>query len=160
MENELSNNNQTEVIGTDDTQSVKVIGETAETEEYKKTWLDEMIEREATPTILRKETTRDFCKRWGVPESTYYFKVNSKENWDRIEELCFKQAKKHTPDILDNLGERAKEDTKSAEVFLEFILEKKKRTDVTSGDKPVNIIFDSGFKKYVSNPTQSTEGDS
>ena len=105
-----------------------------------KNWINEMIEREATPKPLREETTIAFCKKNELPKSTYYYEANKKENWEKIEDLCFKLAKKYTADILDGLGQRATKDTRSAEVFMEFILERKKRMDLTSDDKPIGIL--------------------
>ena len=118
-------------------------------EEEKKNWIDAMIEREATPKPLREETTRDFCTKHGIPESTYYYEVNKKENWEKIEDLCFKQAKKHTPEILENLGERGKTDNKAAEIFLEFILERKKRMDITSNNESINTITDEQAERIL-----------
>ena len=63
-------------------------------------WIDEMIEREAVPKALREETLTDFCKRHNLATSSYYNELYKKENWSKVEELCFKQAKKHTADKL------------------------------------------------------------
>lgn len=101
-------------------------------------WIDEGIEREATPKRLRAETTVAFCKRHGIERSTYYFEMLKKENFEKIEELCFKQAKKHTANILDSLGQRAVDDNKAAEIFLEFVLERKKRLDLTTKGESIN----------------------
>lgn len=105
-----------------------------------KTWIELAIEREATPKPLREQTTRDFCAEHNVPESTYYYEVNKKENQIRVEEICFSTAKKHTPEVLENLGERAKKDNKAAELFLDYVLEKKKKFDLTSDDKAIEPI--------------------
>lgn len=99
-----------------------------------------MIEREAIPMPLRKETTVEFCKERGIAESTYYFQSSKRENMDIIEEICFKNAKKHTPEILENLGVRAKDDHKDAQLYLEFILERKKKMDITTDNKPIGIL--------------------
>lgn len=103
-------------------------------------WIDEGIEREATPKQLRAETTTAFCARVGVERSTYYYEMQKKDVFEKIEDLCFKQAKKHTADILDALGQRAKTDNKASELFLEFILERKKRVDITTKDETLNAM--------------------
>ncbi len=113
-----------------------------------------MIEREAIPAPARTETTRDFCIKWNVPESTYYFNASKKEYRDKIDDICFIQAKKHTPEVLENLGERAKTNARDAELFLEFISERKKRVDVTTGDKPFPL-----YNPDVISDNQSTEED-
>lgn len=98
-------------------------------------WVHEMIERESTPEHLREETTRQFCEKRGIPESTYYYTRNKKENQEKIFEICLHLAKKYTPEIMENLGERAKGDNKAAEIFLEYVWKQKKRMDMTTNDK-------------------------
>jgi len=128
-----------------------------------KTWIDEAIEREATPKALREETTRDFCAKRGIPESTYYYEVNKKEVEAKIQEICFRYAKKYTPDVLENLGERATKDNKAAELFLDYVLEKKKKFDLTSDDKAIepitaiNYIVPNGLNNPETDP-EATQG--
>lgn len=108
--------------------------------ETEKNWIEIAIEREATPKPLREQTTRDFCAEYGIPESSYYYEVNKKENQIKIEDICFRLAKKYTPEVLENLGERATKDNKAAELFLDYVLEKKKKFDLTSDNKAIEPI--------------------
>ena len=122
-----------------------------------------MIEREAIPKLLRGETTTAFCDRHGISRTTYYNELQREENWQKVEELCFKQAKKHTATILDNLGHRAESDTKSAEIFLKFVLERTEKKDLKIGGelKAIVEISKEGANKYGLgyDPAQSTGGD-
>lgn len=124
-------------------------------------WIDAMIEREAIPKAARQETTAEFCAKWGIPESTYYFNSSKKENQEKIVELCFKQAKKYAPDVLESLGERATKDNMAAGMFIEYVLEKKKRLDMTSDDKPflLNIQESIAKKHGVSTPIPGTDSE-
>jgi alcohol dehydrogenase class IV len=100
-----------------------------------KTWIDEMIERQATPEPLREETTKEFCLKWNIPESNYYYHVAKKENQKKILELSLGLAKKYTADILENLGVRAKSDNKAAELFMDYVLQLSKNVDIkTNGE--------------------------
>jgi hypothetical protein len=103
--------------------------------EKPKNWIDEMIEREASPEALREETTDQFCAKRKIAKSTYYFQKNRTENSKKILNLSLNNAKKYTSDVLDNLGKRAKTDNKAAELYLNYVLELKKRLDLTSNDK-------------------------
>lgn len=108
-------------------------------EERAKNWIEEMIERESTPKRLREQSTRDFCKERGIPESSYYYEVSKKEHQERILEICLNLAKRFTPDILENLGERATKDNKATELFLEYVLNKSKNIDIKSGGEKIMI---------------------
>jgi hypothetical protein len=105
--------------------------------ESPKNWIDEMIEREAVPREAREETTRDFCKKRGIDERTYYYTVRKKENQEQILAICLNNAKRETPEILKKLSENAKAGKeKSIEMYLKFIIELAEKTDITSkGDK-------------------------
>jgi len=94
-------------------------------------WVEKAIEYEATPERLREpKTTTEFAKILGIPRSSYYYEMSKKENQERIIDICFKQAKKRTPNILDKLGQKAEEgDGKSQEMFLDYVLEKSKKTE-------------------------------
>ena len=115
-----------------------------------KNWIDEMIIREATPQQLREGINSEFCQKWGVPESTYYWNTSKKENQDKIVELALRYAKKHTSDVLENLGVRAKEDNKAAELFIKFVLElaEKRITDLTSKGERLGIVTEESKKLF------------
>ena len=104
-----------------------------------------MIEREAIPKAAREDTVAEFCVKWGIANSTYYLNASSKENLEKIDDICFRLAKKHTPEVLENLGERAKENARDAELYLEYVSERKKRFDMTSGDKPIPLYNPNAF---------------
>ena len=92
-------------------------------EEIKKTWIDEMIERQAIPEELREETNGAFCEQRGIPESTYYYHAAKSENQEKIIKIALSNAKKYAPEVLENLGVRAKSDNKAAEMYLKFVLQ-------------------------------------
>lgn len=104
-----------------------------------KSWIDEMIEREALPPELRENTTDDFCQKHNVPRSTYYYQASKKENQDKIVGLALNYAKKYTSEVLDNLGQRAKSDNKATELFLRFVLELAEKRDITTGGEKLEI---------------------
>ncbi len=106
-----------------------------------KDWITAAVEREATPKALRTDTVEDFTKKWGVPPSTYYYQVSKKENQERILEIALNSAKKHAPEVLENLGERAKKDNKAAELYLDYILKLAKNLDIKSDVKPIPILY-------------------
>jgi len=97
-------------------------------------WIDKMIEREALPPTLREETVEVFCNTYNIGTSTYYYQASKPENQEKIVNLSVNYAKKHTSEILDNLGERAKKDNKASELFLEFILKFAKRQEMDLKD--------------------------
>ena len=68
-------------------------------------WLEEAIKLEATPKSIRQETIRDFCKRFEIPESSYYYHVNKKENRAKVLELTLNEANKIAcnPDSMGQL---------------------------------------------------------
>ena len=108
--------------------------------EEKENWIDLMIERQAIPEELREGTSEEFCKKLGVKMSTYYYHANKPENNRKIVACAINNAKKHAPEVLENLGIRAKNSTRDAEIYLKFILQLAERTDITSGDKPFPIL--------------------
>jgi hypothetical protein len=127
----------------------------------KEDWVEKAIEYEATPRSLRvPKTDREFYKQLGIKESTYYYTIAKKENQDRIIDLCFRQAKKRTPNILKKLGEKAEEgnDTSIAQ-FLEYILEIKKRIDITTGGEKVKgvVILPQKNEDTLESPAEAGE---
>lgn len=112
--------------------------------EGKEDWIEKGIEYEATPKALREPHKKgDFIASLGIPESTYRWTMNKDENQKRIIDICFKQAKKRTPEILKKLGEKAEggNDASIAQ-FMEYVLEVKKKLEL-SGDKnnPLGVVI-------------------
>jgi hypothetical protein len=114
-------------------------------DEEKKNWLEEMVERQALPEEARQETTDEFCAKHGISRSTYYYQASKSENQQKILSLALANAKKYAPEVLDNLGQRAKTNSKDAEMYLKFILQLKEQMDVTSGG--LSIQFAPVFNK-------------
>ena len=100
-------------------------------------WIDEMIIREATPAPIRTDTVAAFCKKHGIGESTYYYQSSKPENQTTIINIALQNTKKHAPEVLENLGERAKNNSKDAEMYLKFILQLAEKTDITTGGMPI-----------------------
>lgn len=126
--------------------------------EEKQNWIELMLEREALPETVREQTTGEFCKEQNVPQSTYYYHVSKEENKKKVISIAINNAKKHAPTVLNNLGERGKDDNKAAELYMKFILQLAEKTDITSnGEKimflPAEVIDKNGI-------SQSAEGDS
>jgi len=115
-----------------------------------KNWIEAMIERETIPKPARQDTVAEFCAKWGVPESTYYYQSSNPENERRIVELCFKQAKKRTPEILEKLGDKASEGSeKSIEMFLKLVLDKSENSTVKIEKGIDDKEFDSLMIEYA-----------
>ena len=113
-------------------------------------WIEEMIIREATPRAARKETVAEFCQLWGIAESTYYYQSSNPENEKKIVELCFKQAKKRAPEILEKLGDKASEGSeKSMEMFLKLVLEKVEKSEVKLNGGVDDKEFDALMTSYA-----------
>lgn len=109
-----------------------------------------MIIREATPRTARKETVAEFAAKWGIAESTYYYQSSNPDNEKKIVELCFKQAKKRAPEILEKLGDKASEgNEKSMEMFLKLVLEKAEKSEVKVNDGVDDKEFDSLMASYA-----------
>lgn len=117
-------------------------------EEIEKNWLDELIARQALPEEIREGTNAEFCAKWGISESTYYYQASKPENQAKIVNLSIKNARRHAPEVLENLGVRAKTNSKDTEMYLKFILQLAEKTDITSGG--LAIQFASDFKKDAS----------
>jgi len=125
-------------------------------EETEKNWIDEMIIREALPLPLRTGTVADFCKKYDIADSTYYNQSSRPENQTKIINIALQNTKKHAPEVLENLGERAKNNSKDAEMYLKFILQLSEKMDLTSGG--LAIRFSDIFKKdEISSTTPETK---
>jgi len=92
-------------------------------------WIDEMILRESLPLQLRKGTNAEFCEKYGIVESNYYYHSSKPENRQKAIDISLNNAKKHTPEVLENLGERAKENNADAKLYLQFVLQLAERTE-------------------------------
>lgn len=124
-------------------------------------WLDKMIERQATPEALRAETTTTFCKEHKLTESNYYYHTQKEENQKKIIACCLRNAKKHAPDVLENLGVRGKKDNRAAELYMKFILELAEKTDIVSDGKPLGVIvLPAKNEDTLEAPTETSKGTS
>lgn len=110
-------------------------------EEDKVNWINEMIKREAIPLQLREGTVADFCKKYEIGDSTYYYQSSKPENQTKIINSALNNAKKYAPEVLENLGERAKNNSKDAEMYLKFILQLTDKTDITTGGENINQVL-------------------
>ena len=130
-------------------------------ENTNKSWVEEMIEREALPKTLRTETVEDFCARHGVSVSTYYYQSSKTENWKKVLEISLMSAKKEVPDVLKVLGEKAKSgDMKAIDLYLDYVVQLSKNIDVKSDGKVITgfnyIKSDGKDNTDNSTPTQTT----
>lgn len=108
-----------------------------------KNWIDEMIEREALPKASRQETVEDFCHRWKISESTYYYQSSKSDNWKKILEISLMSAKKEVPDVLKVLGEKAKKgDMKAIDLYLDYVIQLSKNLDLKSDGKALIVNID------------------
>lgn len=104
-------------------------------------WIDEMIEREATPKALRTETVEDFCARHDVSVSTYYYQSSKTDNWKKVLEISLMSAKKEVPDVLKVLGEKAKSgDMKAIDLYLDYVVQLSKNIDIKSGGEALPVL--------------------
>ena len=111
-----------------------------ENEKINSNWLDAMIERQALPEEIREGTTEMFCKKWGISESTYYYQASKEENERKIINIALRNVKKHAPEVLENLGVRAKSNKGDAELYLKFVLQLAEKMDLTSDGKALASI--------------------
>ncbi len=120
-------------------------------------WLEEAIQRLATPKTLRTESNRDFCKRFEIPESTYYETLSRPENQKRILDITLNVAKESTPDILEKLVELAKNgDIRAIDIYMDYILQLAKNLDIKTGGKPiVEIAKEIAQKNGINTSTES-----
>jgi hypothetical protein len=103
-------------------------------------WIQEMIEREAIPKSAREETVAQFCDKWGITESTYYYQSSKPDNWKKTLEISLNNAKKECPEVLKVLGEKAKDgDMKAIDMYLNYIIQLAKNLDVKSDGKPIYL---------------------
>ncbi len=109
-------------------------------------WIDAMIEREALPKASRKETVEEFCRKWGVAESTYYYQSSKSDNWKKILEISLNSAKKECPEILKVLGDKAKSgDMKAVDMYLNYIVQLAKNLDIKSDGKELKTVTEINY---------------
>lgn len=107
----------------------------------KKSWIDEMIERQTIPLTLREGTVEQFCERHGITPSNYYYHLYKKENQEKIIEITLSKAKTAVPEILEKLIEKAKEgDMKAIDIYLDSVAKLAKNLDIKSDGKPIPIM--------------------
>ena len=115
-----------------------------------KTWLDEMIERESIPQVLRTETVEAFCKRFDIVVGTYYYHVSKKENQVRILELTLNIAKRDVPEVMQVLVQKARSgEAKFVEMYLDYILKLAKNLDIKSDGRPIVQLVSAIADKYA-----------
>lgn len=118
-------------------------------------WLDEAIQRESIPKVLRNDTVEEFCKKWGIADATYFYQMSKKDNWEKILEITLNTAKKATPEILEKLREKAEGgDIKAIEMFLDYVLKLAKNLDIKSDGKQLLPL--SGFSYVQPNKTDNS----
>lgn len=109
--------------------------------EIKVNWIEEMIEREALPKSVRKETVEDFCIRHKISDSTYYYQSSKTDNWKKVLEISLMSAKREVPEVLKVLTEKSKAgDMKAIDMYLNYVIKLAKNLDVKSDGKPLPIL--------------------
>lgn len=123
-----------------------------------KNWIQAMIEREATPKAARQETIAEFCAKWDVDTSTYYYQARKKENKREIVGIWLNEATNGGNEVLEKLKQNALEGKeKSIEMYLKFILELAENLDVKTDGKALKIDnseFVEILKVYAANTRQ------
>jgi hypothetical protein len=105
-------------------------------------WISAMIEREAIPKASRKETVEEFCVKYGISESTYYYQSSKPDNWKKILEISLNSAKKECPEVLKVLGDKAKSgDMKAVDMYLNYIVQLAKNLDIKSDGKELQPVL-------------------
>jgi len=100
-----------------------------------KGWIQEMIEREATPKAERKETRENFCDRFGISEGTYNYQRVKKENQRQIIKIWLNEATNGGNEVLAKLKQNALEGKeKSIEMYLKFVLQLAEQLDIKLDD--------------------------
>lgn len=117
-------------------------------------WIEEAIKREAIPKPLRQETVKAFAEKYGIDEKQYWYQMSKKENQEKVLEIALNEAKKEAPEVLVNLGQRAKKDNRAAELYLDYILKLAKNLDIKSDGKPIPLM---NYVRDNNSNTKSTE---
>lgn len=122
-------------------------------------WIEDLVVREATPPDLREENYEEFCSRCDISKSTYYNWVNKPKIQEKILNLSMRLAKKHTSEVLENLGKRAKKDNRAAELYLKFVLELAEKRELSNPDgnlSKIILIKDNGINDTTSSETDGS----
>ena len=121
-------------------------------------WIQAMIEREALPKATRQDTVADFCSKWGIDESTYYYQSRKTENQKKSLKIAISLVKRKAPEILEKLAEKAESgDMKATDMFLNYILELSKNLDLKSGRKSLVINLDKDIADKYATLSKSKE---
>ena len=116
-------------------------------------WLDEAVKREATPKSLREETVEEFCKKYKLPVSNYYYHISKTENKTRVLEITLNKAKDEAPEILEVLVEMAKnKDIRAIDIYMDSILQLAKNLDIKTAGKPIVQMVKEVIEKNVLTP--------
>ena len=122
----------------------------------KKDWVEEAIQREATPSPKRQETVEEFSRRHGIDPSTYYYNMRKKENKRKVVEIWLNEALVGGNEVLEALREKAKAgDTKAIELYMKFVLELAENLDIKSDGRPIIQIVNQIATKYEATPSSS-----
>lgn len=101
-------------------------------------WLEEAIAYMALPKRLREETVTDFCTRWHIERSSFYYEMRKEDNAKAVLSKALNTAKDSAPDVLDKLTEKAMAgNDKSIDQYLEFILQLAKNLDIKTDGQPL-----------------------
>lgn len=101
-------------------------------------WIDEMIIREATPKQLRTDTVDEFCAKFSIPTSNYYYHAGRPENKKKVINTTVDNVKTHAPEILEKLVEKAKGgDIKAIDLYMDMILQLAKNLDLKTDGRPI-----------------------
>ena len=123
-------------------------------------WVDAMINREAIPKAARQETVAEFCSKWKISESTYYYQSSDINNQKKIVKIAVSLVKKSLPEVLDKLREKAEAgDVKAMDMFLNYVAELSKNLDIKSDGKalptpilPLDVILTDNSNNKDSEP--------
>lgn len=123
-------------------------------------WLDEAMQLEATPKLLRKETVSEFCQRHNLPLSNYYYHISKPENKKRVLEIVLTKAKDKAPDILETLVREAEAgDMKAMAIYMDSILRLAKQLDITTGDKPIPLLGNVSIDNIIKEDSETQKED-
>ncbi len=108
--------------------------------EINEKWVDEMIKRQILPKRMREELN-EFCRRYGIGRSTYYYYLSKKENQKKIIKECLMLAKEYTPEVLDKLAQKAAGgDMKAIDMFLNYVLELSTNFDIKTDGERIGLF--------------------
>lgn len=109
--------------------------------ENKTGWIQAMIEREATPLPERKDSVKEFTKKYGILPRKYNYQKNKPENRKKVTEIWLNEATNKGNQVLAKLAENALEGKeKSIEMYLKFVLQLAERMELTGTINISNIL--------------------